>query len=568
MSYERKSVSDIISEDVNRKMFLPAIQREYVWSTFQIEKLFDSIMGDYPISSFLFWRILEENKKDWDTYEFISDFDKEKPHNKEANLSGVNKDIYLVLDGQQRLTSLLIGLKGSYRYLHYKWRKTRLYLNLLKKPIKNEEDPEELVYQFKFMEEDALENTSSEYWYEVSRILDDLDAEDAKESIEKNISEYSDSGKINAKKLIGRLHSRIHTHKLINYYEEKTLDYDKIVEIFIRTNTGGEKLEYSDILLSTATAKWKNLNAREEIQKFRTDINTIGQGYNFGKDFILKGSLFLTEDLPIQYKIKNFTKTNLEKIESNWEEVKRGITDTVKFISRCGLNRKNITSAAGLLPIASYLSKKRKNYILSTESGDVINLNLIQQWLILALLKNAYGGSSDSKLKNSRDALNADTDYSTFPARSINSEMGLESKFSDLELNKLLATNYKTRYSYSILSLLYPNRDWNDKIYNEDHIYPKSEFTTSKLKKRGYDEERIKSYQEHFNSVGNLQLITETENKRKSAKPFDDWIATRDLNFKERHLIPNLESYDFDQFLTFVEKRNVLLKSKLEAISV
>ena len=49
MSYESKCIRDIIVDGVNRDIFLPAIQREYVWDTSMIERLFDSIMGDYPI---------------------------------------------------------------------------------------------------------------------------------------------------------------------------------------------------------------------------------------------------------------------------------------------------------------------------------------------------------------------------------------------------------------------------------------------------------------------------------------------------------------------------------------
>jgi uncharacterized protein with ParB-like and HNH nuclease domain len=74
MSYESRCIRDIIVDGINRDIFLPAIQREYVWDTTMIERLFDSIMGDYPISSFLFWKIKEENKKDWITYEFIKEF--------------------------------------------------------------------------------------------------------------------------------------------------------------------------------------------------------------------------------------------------------------------------------------------------------------------------------------------------------------------------------------------------------------------------------------------------------------------------------------------------------------
>jgi len=89
MDYESRSIEYSISE-LNRTIYLPAIQRAFVWDTEDIEKLFDSIMGDYPISSFLFWKVKEENKHDWIFYEFIRKFDEESPHNEEADLSGVN----------------------------------------------------------------------------------------------------------------------------------------------------------------------------------------------------------------------------------------------------------------------------------------------------------------------------------------------------------------------------------------------------------------------------------------------------------------------------------------------
>ena len=248
MSYFSTTIRDLITEKIGRNTFLPAIQREYVWSTYQVEKLFDSLMCGYPISSFLFWRIREENKKDWISYEFIRDYNAEYPHNCETNLDGVNQDIFLVLDGQQRITSLNIGLRGSYRYFYRKWRKTRLYLNLLWNH--DNDNPEELTYQFLFKEDDQpLPRTDySQYWYRVGEILNYEDAEDAKDAIEKKIESFSEEEKKSAKRLIGKLHSVINVSKIINYYEEKSDNYDKVLEIFIRTNTGGQKLEYSDIL--------------------------------------------------------------------------------------------------------------------------------------------------------------------------------------------------------------------------------------------------------------------------------------------------------------------------------
>ena len=115
MEYRSIRIVDLIRQ-VNRDLYLPAIQREFVWGHKKIERLFDSIMADFPIGSFLYWKLAQENKHEWPVYQFIHHFDKASPHNQEADMHGVTKDILLVLDGQQRITSLAVGLRGSYRY--------------------------------------------------------------------------------------------------------------------------------------------------------------------------------------------------------------------------------------------------------------------------------------------------------------------------------------------------------------------------------------------------------------------------------------------------------------------
>jgi len=570
MSYIPKTISEVVTEYLNRMTFLPAIQREYVWNPYAIEKLFDSILGDFPISTFLFWKIREENKNEWTAYEFIREYDTEFPHNKEASVTGINQDIYLVLDGQQRLTSLLIGLKGTYRFFYYRWQKTKLYLNILKEPIKPD-NPEEFTYQFQFRESNQPnpKDPNPQFWYLVGDILNYVDAEDAKKAIKSQLVDFTEEQRDTANTHIGRLHSRIHTLRLLNYYEEKSQDYDKVVEAFIRANTGGVKLEYSDILLSTATAKWKNLNAREEIHSFTDSINTTGNGYSFGKDFVLKGALYLTEGLPIQYKVKNFNKTNLEKIEDNWEVIKENIEATVKLVSKFGFNDKNLVAKIALLPIAYYLSKiTNKNFVRSSNKDDVRNQIIIQKWLTVSLLKNAFGSSSDTTLKNLQDTLNEQSDFSIFPYEALNKKLSIEATFNEVEIGNLISINYSTKYSYLILSLLYPNRDWKDNKYHEDHIFPKSEFSVARLRRRGYDESTINEYRKYFNCILNLQLLTDSENLEKSSKDFEVWFASRDNNFKDRNKIPTIKSYNFDNFLEFIEERKKLLELKLKAIEI
>ena len=135
----------------------------------------------------------------------------------------------------------------------------------------------------------------------------------------------------------------------------------------------------------------------------------------------------------------------------------------------------------------------------------------------------------------------------------------IESSFNPMEIDSMLQTNYSTRYSYLILSLLYPGRDWKDKTFHEDHIFPQTEFQRKKLKARGYDDEKISKYLSCYNTICNLELLDESENKTKNAKPFDEWISERDDNFKQRHHIPIMNDYSFDNFLEFIELRKKTL---------
>ena len=76
MSYEKKTIRTIIEEINSRKIYLPAIQRKYVWDDEQITRLMDSILLGYPIGTFLFWKVRKSvvNKKEYSMYEFIKDF--------------------------------------------------------------------------------------------------------------------------------------------------------------------------------------------------------------------------------------------------------------------------------------------------------------------------------------------------------------------------------------------------------------------------------------------------------------------------------------------------------------
>ena len=175
MSYETAKTIKSILEDISiNKYLLPSIQREFVWSTSQIEKLFDSLMRDYPISSFLFWEVRGDGVQNYKFYEFLREYHEIKSHNQIANTVGKD-EIIAILDGQQRLTSIYIGLTGTYAYKLPRKRydnpnaypKRKLYVNLLAKA-----DDEEKEYDFKFLtDEEAKFRDNNTYWFLVGDIL-------------------------------------------------------------------------------------------------------------------------------------------------------------------------------------------------------------------------------------------------------------------------------------------------------------------------------------------------------------------------------------------------------------
>ena len=113
------TIKKAIDEIKANKYVLPAIQREFVWSSDQIEKLFDSLLRGYPIGSFLFWKVTPERLGDFQFYRFMDHYHERNYRHNEAFTPPKQQEVIAVLDGQQRLTALNIGIYGS-MHLNYR----------------------------------------------------------------------------------------------------------------------------------------------------------------------------------------------------------------------------------------------------------------------------------------------------------------------------------------------------------------------------------------------------------------------------------------------------------------
>ncbi len=574
------TIKEAIKNIDKKEYYLPAIQREFVWKPEQIEKLFDSLLRGYPINSFLFWKVEKENIQNYKFYEFLRDYhEKESTHNPEANLSGEN-NIIAILDGQQRLTSLYIALKGTYAYKIPKLRwenpkafpSRKLYLNLLDKSKDND-----LIYNFKFLtDEECKERSDTVFWFPVEEILKMSKQHEVNTYLLKNnLMNGSDPERsVFANETLFQLYSAINESLIINYYLLQEEDLNKVLDIFVRVNNGGTKLNHSDLLLSMASAQWEELDARKEINKCVDDTNKIGAGFNIDKDFVMRTCLVICEIGDFSFKVENFTAEKMKKIESKWEYIQDSIELSFQLLAQLGYSRDTITSYTAISIIAYYIYKIGMPQTFVTSSNFMEDRKKIQKFLAIVMLKHTFGGQIQKAITNMCAVISDKAPEKHFPLEEIIEKQKGEDKpltFDDADIANILDYKYGNALTYSILALLYPSLDFKNK-FHQDHIHPKSKINSKrKLEKLGLSNDDIDFYLDNYDTISNLQLLEGTINEEKSNEYFDSWFLKNyttevdQKDYKTKHYIPDC-SLDIMNFREFITKRNELLTKKLKEI--
>lgn len=561
------TIADVISKIDSNKYLVPAIQREFVWKHHQIEWLFDSIMQGYPISSFLFWEVQKENVSQFKFYKIIKDFrQKYKTHNEEFNTDGSN-GFYAILDGQQRLTSLYIGLKGSFAYKtpRKKWENTQsslptrdLYLNITQE-LKDQEDGRK--YEFKFLDRN-ITNQKNIYekddkkWFRVANILSYSNDEDLDLMVEDLENSF-------ARKSIRQLKRVICDRALINFYLEKEQNLDKALNIFIRINSGGTSLNFSDLLMSIAISNWKTKDARTEILGLVDEIQQ--KDFLISKDLILKIFLYLYNH-DINFKVINFTSKNTQLFEDNWIAIKNCILSAFDLVKSFGFNNDTLTSKNAIIPIVYYLYHKKIYNDFTNKVEFDRDRKIIKQWLHLVLINRVFGGTSDNTLSQIRRVFtnNIEQEYispdlSNFPKQEIIKSI---KKDMLIDYDNILMTQYNDKYAFSILSLLYPNLDYKNHNFHKDHLHPKNSYGLLS------DDLKEKYSFEIYNSILNLQMLGANENSSKNDKELEEWVnqETQTKNrqeFLSNHLIPDVD-LSLLNLNEFIEERKKILTDKLK----
>lgn len=568
------TIAEALSRIQNKTYVLPAIQREFVWKPEQIERLFDSLMQGYPFGTFLFWKVEPSTSGRFKFYDFVLNY-----HQRDAahcpELGNMHQQsVTAVLDGQQRLTALNIGLRGSMAIKQpNKWwtnpdafPKRTLRLDLLASQAPDEDG---VVYRFRFLDDGQVARDENGHWFSVPEIFGMKDGPAMLSAL--MARGLHGSALEAAYATLDRLHRVVHSHNLINYYEEETQDVERVLNIFIRLNSGGTVLSYSDLLLSIAVAQWKQVDARAEIHALVDELNRIGTGFSLSQDFVLKAGLMLADIASVGFKVENFTTANMAALEANWSAIRAALVRTVELAASFGLNGQTLRADSALLPIAYYLYRRNAPANYASHSQFAIDREAIRGWLIRSLLKASgiWGSGLDTLLTVLRETIQQQG-IGAFPVAELGQVMAQRGKsltFEPAEIEDLLHMEYGDKRLFPLLVLLFPFVDLRNN-FHIDHVFPISRFSRARLLKAGFAEDQAGDLARHANQLPNLQLLDGAINNEKRAALPAEWLAKQysDVasahHYREKHLLGELPD-DLQGFNSFHASRRDRLRAML-----
>ena len=550
----RKIVSYLNDDEAEGDGFwLPNIQRPFVWGEEQIGRLFDSIMREYPISTLLVWKTREavKHRKFIDNYRRdikLTDF--YVPDNSRSKM--------MVLDGQQRLQSLFIGLRGSYEG-------RELYFDVLSGG--SMAAPEDIRFRF------AFKAPSPGWpWVRFKDIVFEtrkLDSQIAKEIIRAAPVELTNDQEGMVELNVGRARKEFVNDDNITFQELDGIEnpdayqVDDIVEIFIRANSGGTKLGKSDLLFSLLTSSWDDADG--EMEALLEDLNA--GGFGFDRDFVLKSCLTMLGK-GARYEVAKFRdgKTK-EEIIAKWGELSTAIKAVRDLLVAKTYIRSDraMPSYLALIPLIYFRFHYPEKFARSQD---------LPGYLLRVLITGVFGGSPDNlidkvvrRIEERQDFLLADV-YDVIRA---------DGRSLDVTPGVILDQYYGSRTIHLFFNLWYRDFNYAPALSANgpqvDHIFPQSLLKTVKDINPESGKRNILHYRaEHRDQIANCMLLTADENgfSGKCDTPPDQWFDRARFasdeeheRYLEMHLIPRDESlWHLERYDDFIEARKALIVQK------
>ena len=534
------SVSTLLDGIEKGSIVLPAIQREFVWKKDRIEKLFDSLFRGYPIGVVLLWDTTE--KIQYRT--FIADHKRRAPANYRIN---DGETVQLVLDGQQRLTSLYIALRGSLdgRKLHFDVLSGR-----------SSDDASEEKFSFRFMTSDEARNRNAkcreeEGEYVVPRhyvALTEFNGNSIPgNALRKELVEAFDLGDEDEGRLIENLqlplaimidHSGLLQEQVIDkglpkaHASRKTV-FD-ILEIFMRINTQGINLTRSDLILSMLRLHWSDATAA--LPKFIQDVNAT-RNMEIDNDFVIR-CIFSVAGLGTRLNIELLrNEENVEKVKEAYDKTTEAIRSAIDFAhDECGIGSVKLLNGINtLVPVVHYLASKKKPVVANADKED------LRRAVYLIAFSGVLTKHTDSRPGGLiREALSGDPQE--FPYKRI--AHYVTDKTHIEKANNQLFGNH-----VPLALALVQGKNGGKTLYarnvaETDHIFPRAKHGDNPL----------------INDIGNLWFLPQHVNRSKTDAAPATYLADVDDATLNGALIDRTE---LKRFTTFVKRRR---KKMVEAL--
>ncbi len=401
------------------------------------------------------------------------------------------------------------------------------------------DNPED-KYEFEFHAKKP-ENDKKHFWFKVGDILE-----------LKSVINYAREHELGDKEseLLETLNKAFHDKQLISFFEETEKNLNKVLNIFIRVNSGGVKLSYSDLLMSILTASFSS-DIRERMNELVDALRDKGFP-NVGRDQVLKTCLLLVGS-NTEFKLKNFNKPNIKKIEDNWEKITDSIDNAAKLLKNFGY--------ASYLGSAYILSSLAYFYFLNSKMNENDKEQALK-FVRNAQITSYFTPSTDTKLNNIANSMKDAQTFESFN-HNLAKHQTCPLKITNDAIEEMMCSSSHALV-FPILQILYPNLKYKTTTFHIDHIYPKSKFKKNK--------KLDKDFYECENHLYNLQLLEGAENQAKKDKDPEVWLKEEYKDeraieeYKRKNYIDPTLKLEWENIKEFREKREEAIIKTLKEV--
>jgi len=341
-----KSLADVLGEFSSGVVKIPRFQRDYVWERPRVAKLFDSIYKGFPVGSLFYWITPREYK---DHFRELPELKLKTPEDYEQ--------IKMILDGQQRLTSLHIATKGL----------------MIRNEDSSPKDYSKICFNFE---------TQS---FESSKLKEDLKKRISASRFFDNekFQEAYDMMPQEQRVLMNKCRNILHTYP-ISIIEVKDMDLEDAIEIFERINQGGKRLKLFDLVVANTWTE--NFDLKIKSDELITEIKKSGFGEIDEEVIAQTLSLLVKNGCTKSYQLQ----ITEEEMVENWKDVSDGVKLAVDYLrSNLGVKIYDFLPYSSMVPLLAYLFVK-----IDRRSLSAMQSKFVHKWFWVSAFTQRYGSSA------------------------------------------------------------------------------------------------------------------------------------------------------------------------------